>query len=160
MLFKLKCIKPVLVIYCCCKEWKTKKLIAVSAVICWAKLACGWRWLYICKGYNLFSLFLSVYVFCYPTKVHRHAKCSQSFIACGHEYSCVYFKYSILEYLHINHDLNHLILYFSQPIKCKHTLTHTATGHFIFNEVKGHSIWQHSIAYSCEMNHDCNKIDN
>lgn len=30
----------------------------------------------------------------------------------------------------------------------------------IFNNVKGHSIWQHSIAYSCEMDYDCNKIDN
>lgn len=56
-----------------------------------------------------------------------------------------------------------LILYSSQlspTTNAKNTLTHTVTGHYISKEVKGHSIWQHSIAHSCEMNHDRHKIVN
>lgn len=57
-------------------------------------------------------------------------------------------------------DSSHsLFLSTSAPFKCKHRL-HTVTGHFIFKEVKGHSTWRHSIAYSCEMNQDSNRIDN
>lgn len=108
-------------------------------------------------------------LYCCQTHTHKHTgiyahtpHARLYFLSRGNEYDDTFLKlYSRVSAYKSWSDPSHLLFLSTiSPIKCKHKLTHTVTGHFIFSKVKGHSIWQHSIAYSCEMNLDCNKIDN
>ena len=95
-----------------------KKIFSISAVICWRK-----QYMFVVKDKQYsakdricFSLFFSA-SFCLllprHTGTHTNTKCkiaSQFFISYGDDCCCVYFRYSILEYRHIYHDLIHLIL--------------------------------------------------
>lgn len=142
--------------------------------LCWSETS-SWL-LYNVVQYNakggssFFSVSFAVSLFHLNSKVtsltythtHTQTKCmSQFFIPCGNEYCHTYFKCSRISAYKSWSDPSHsLFLWAICTIKCKHTVTQTATGHFIFKKVKGHSIWQYSIAYNHEMNHDRNKIDN
>lgn len=109
--------------------------------------SCGWRWPVFSKGYNWRSLCLQ------PTLVQQIER--QSI-----DMSVYILNLSEVQAYRSASDSSISIpLSTSAPFKCKHRL-HTVTGHFIFKEVKGHSTWQHSIAYSSEMNQDGNRIDN
>lgn len=122
---------------------------------------------YNAKGGISFSLFLQLFLTFTSTlrwhSAHTHKqKCttvSQFFIPYGNEYCCMYLKYSRISAYKPWSDPSHsLFLRAICTIKHKHGVTQTVTGRFIFEKLKGHSIWQYSIAYSHEMNHDRKKL--